>query len=191
MAGVIFALPGCSSEDAAKSPETPTPATVATATSPIVQSAAPPPQIKTPRLGEEAVDDVLSFVVTKATGSDTTAPQEHPDNPFLQTHAQNLYLIVYLRVKNISRIPQTFYASNQKLRTADREFAADQQAAINAGSYRIDINPGNTADAVLAFDCPPDVLTRTNTGFNSKIKFIKLRSTDASPGVYVSLRQPG
>lgn len=59
---------------------------------------------------------------------------------------------VALTVRNISATPQTFTAADQKLvDNAGREYSADLAASLGG---LVDVNPGNSAPAILMFDVP-------------------------------------
>lgn len=84
------------------------------------------------------------------------------DNPFLNQQAQGQYTIVTVTVKNIGDKPQSFFATNQKLKdTAGRTFETDPAAQLAVDSDDVtsswqDINPGNSVNAKLVFDMPAD-----------------------------------
>ena len=143
-----------------------------------------PSQTDWPRVGEQVRDGNFAFVVTKYSASRWAG---HPDNEDLQERAQNVYLMIDLQITNVGNMPQTFYAAHQKVRTPGREFAADQRAAVWARSATIDINPGNTADAALAFDLPPDLMSRGDSGYSSSVHAVELHDSATSRGLVVDL----
>ncbi len=60
-------------------------------------------------------------------------------------------------------------------------------AAVWARSATIDINPGNTANAELAFDLPPDLMSRGDAGYSSSVRAVELHDSASSRGVVVDL----
>ena len=90
---------------------------------------------------------------------------------------------MHLKVSNVGDQPQSFFASNQKLQIGDKQFDANDTAAMWIGSMTVEINPGNSIQAVVSFDVPPGtsndgVLTVHDSIFSGGAK-INLRS---SPG---------
>jgi Domain of unknown function (DUF4352)/Protein of unknown function (DUF2510) len=151
-----------------------TPRPAASATAPAVVTPAAPTPTVLPRIGEEVRDGKFAFVVTSVdsskVGGDTT-------NSFMQETAQGMYVNVHLRVTNIGDRPQTFFAANQKLRAQDQVFAADTMVAVWNGSATVEVNPGNTIDTVVSFDCPPGLL----------VSGVEVHDSMFSGGVVVSL----
>lgn len=141
-----------------------------------------------PRIGDDVHDGALAFVVTSISGSRYAGD---PDNEHLQTRAQGLYLMFDVRVTNTSSSPQIFYAANQTLNLPGRVFAVDSRAAALADSARVPINPGNTATVKLAFDCPPDVVWRDESGYRTSATALVLRDTGQSSGVAVDIQYVG
>jgi hypothetical protein len=66
-----------------------------------------------------------------------------------------------MTVKNTGNQPQSFFSNNQKLfDTAGKEYASDSMAdsasnSESGDSMVIDLNPGFTLTAKVAFDVPP------------------------------------
>lgn len=149
---VLIGATACDNENA-NTHATSNPATTSPpAAAQVTTEAAPATPTSWPRIGDEVHDGALAFVVTSISGSRYAGD---PDNEYLQTRAQGLYLMFDVRVTNTSSSPQIFYAANQTLNLPGRVFAVDSKAATLADSDRVPINPGNTATVQLAFDCPP------------------------------------
>jgi Domain of unknown function (DUF4352) len=92
-------------------------------------------------------DGKFEFVVTSVDTSPTTGG----DNPYLQQQAKGVFVNVHLRVTNIGDKAQTFFADNQKLIVAGKEYSA---TSILDGSLMNEINPGLSTDGVVSFDVP-------------------------------------
>jgi hypothetical protein len=74
----------------------------------------------------------------------------------------------------------SFIASNQKLPIGGNEFSANDSAAMWTQSMNVDINPGNSIQAVVSFDVPANntdsgVLTAHDSAFSGGAK-ISLQS---------------
>jgi len=174
---------GCSSDNTDTTPATLATTTTSSATA--ISTTAPPTPAALPGVGDEVRDGPFAFVVSSVTGSRYAGD---PDNEHLQERAQGLYLITYIRVTNISSVPQVFYATEQTLRVPGRILAVDDRAARLADSARVPINPGNSAEVKLAFDCPPDVLMRGESGYSVLTAVvIMLRGIRESAGAAVDL----
>ena len=102
---------------------------------------------------------------------------------YLSKTAQGQYVLVTVKVANISDKPQTVFDSNQRLYDASgRRFDADAAAGIYANDtsssvFVTPINPGNAITGTLVFDVPKDVTPTT----------IELHDSAYSGGTRVSI----
>lgn len=103
-------------------------------------------------IGQEVRDGKFAFLVTSVDRSKTAGD---PGNQFEVVTAQGEFLNVHLAVSNVGDRPQTFMAANQKLQVGPDEFSANDMAAVWTASANVDINPGNSIQAVVSFDIPP------------------------------------
>lgn len=122
------------------------PAAPGTSTEAAVEPEPPPAGI-----GTEVRDGKFAFVVTSI---DTSAVAGDPSNPFMRVEPQGVFVNVHMAVTNIGNEPQTFFADNQKLFIGEREYSPDTMAAVWTKSTNVEINPGNTIQAVVSFDVP-------------------------------------
>jgi hypothetical protein len=104
-------------------------------------------------IGQEARDGRFAFVVTSIDRSKTAGD---PSNEVETVTAQGEFVNVHLTVRNVGDQSQTFFASNQKLQIGDKQFDANGTAAMWIGSMTVEINPGNSIQAVASFDVPPN-----------------------------------
>jgi hypothetical protein len=109
-------------------------------------------------LTTEVRDGKFAFVVTRFNTSDVAGD---PNNPFMEVKPQGMFVNVYMTVTNIGGRPQTFFASNQKLFAGGREFGPNTMAAVWTGNANVEINPGNSIDAVVSFDVPLGITVDT------------------------------
>jgi len=116
---------------------------------PTAAATAPP----TPGIGQEVRDGKFAFVATSVDQSKTVGD---PSNQFETVTAQGEFLNVHLTVRNIGDQSQSFFAANQKLQIGEDEFSADDAAAMWTQSANVSINPGNSIQAVVSFDVPPN-----------------------------------
>lgn len=98
-------------------------------------------------------DGNLQFVVTKVqTGVSRVGDQ------YLGQKAQGQFVLVSVTVTNVGKSAETFTDSEQKVKdTQGRTFSADSSADIYIQDNQVllqEINPGNSARGVLAFDMP-------------------------------------
>jgi len=107
----------------------------------------------TPGIGREARDGKFAFVVTSIDRSKTAGD---PSNQVETVTAQGEFVNVHLTVSNVGDQSQTFFASNQKLQIGDKQFDVNDTAAMWIGSMTVEINPGNSIQAVASFDVPPN-----------------------------------
>ena len=120
-----------------------------------LQPAAAPTEVVA-AAGSAVRDGKFEFVVTS---TDTSTVGGNPNNQFMQETAQGKYLNVHLRVTNIGNEAQTFFSSNQKLHAGGREYDADSMVGMWNGAENVEVNPGNSIDAVVSFDVPVDLAT--------------------------------
>jgi hypothetical protein len=108
---------------------------------------APPPS----GLNQEARDGKFAFTVTSVDRAATVSGE------FETKTAQGVYVLVSMTITNIGTRPQSFFATNQKLKDSEgREFEAGFGTFTGEFHDGDDINPGNQVTARLAFDLPPD-----------------------------------
>ncbi len=112
-------------------------------------SSAPPPV----EVGQKGIDSTFAFTV-KGSNTDDVVEFDEPD----AVYPQGIFVFVTMQVENIGRSAQTYSADYQRLVDGEgREFSPDMRAMTTrylVKQTRIDINPGNTADAQLVFDVP-------------------------------------
>lgn len=89
---------------------------------------------------------------------------------------------MHLNVSNVGDEAQSFFASNQKLQVGDKQFSANDTAAMWIGSMTREINPGNSFQAVVSFDVAPGA---SNNGV------LTVHDSTSSGGAKISLQQPG
>lgn len=130
-------------------------------------------------IGQEARDGKFAFVVNSIDRSKTAG---NPDNEFETVTAQGEFLNVHMTISNIGDRTQSFFASNQKLSIGGNEFSANDSAAMWTQSMNVDINPGNSIQAVVSFDVPAN---NTDSGV------LALHDSALSGGVKVSLQSAG
>ncbi|MGB3485877.1 MAG: DUF4352 domain-containing protein [Mycobacterium sp.] len=125
-----------------------------------VPAAAPVPAVPVvlPGVGEEVRDGKFAFVIT---GIDRSKIAGDLSNQFMQEEAQGEFINVRMAVTNIGDEAQTFFATNQKLMAAGREYEADSLVAMWTDSSSVEINPGNSIAAVASFDVPPGTVPET------------------------------
>jgi hypothetical protein len=117
------------------------------------RSAPPPVQVvPTGRIGKEVRDGDFAFVVTKVNRSKVAGD---PRSKVMQQTAKGEYLIVHLRVTNIGDRAQSFLASIQKLDSNGHVFRADEMVSVWSNSASVEIKPGRSINALVAFDVPP------------------------------------
>ena len=121
-------------------------------------AAEPAVPVVLPGIGEEARDGKFAFVIT---GVDRSKIAGDLSNQFMQEEAQGEFINVRMTITNVGDEAQTFFASNQKLMAAGREYEADDLAAMWTDSSNVEINPGNSITAVASFDVPPGTVPQT------------------------------
>ena len=132
-----------------------------------------PAAVKT---GRPAEDGKFTFVVTGvSTRTDRIGDEYAGKDP------QGKFVLVKVKVTNHGKEAQTFFGSDQKLLASDKEYSADDEAAVYLPSSRSlyeQINPGNKVKGTVVFDVPEDV----------KPESIELHDSAFSNGVRVSLK---
>lgn len=121
-------------------------------------------------MGQEVVDGKLAFIVTHVGTSPT----------FGHTHAQGVYVIVSMAVRNVGTEPQSFEMAAQRLKdSAGRQYSASFMDPPFLEEVVNNIDPGLQVSIKLAFDVPPDVHPTQ----------IVLHESVSSPGAPVNLKQ--
>lgn len=128
-----------------------------------VPAAAPEPAVPAtpvvlPGIAEEVRDGKFAFVITSV---DRSRIAGDLSNQFMQEEAQGEFINVHMTVTNIGDEAQTFFATNQKLVAAGREYEADGVVAMWTDSSSVEINPGNSITAIASFDVPPGTVAQT------------------------------
>jgi hypothetical protein len=141
-----------------------------------VTTNAPPPLAG---IGQEVRDGKFAFVVTSVDQSKTAGD---PSNEFETVTAQGEFANVHLSVSNVGDQAQSFFASNQKLQIGGKQFSANDSAAMWSGSMNVEINPGNSIQAVASFDVPKG----TSDG-----GVLTVHDSIFSGGAKISLQQAG
>ncbi|MDT5143028.1 MAG: hypothetical protein QOI79_2382 [Mycobacterium sp.] len=148
----------------------------AIAAAPPATNTAPPPLAG---IGQEVRDGKFAFVATSVDQSKTAGD---PSNRVETVTAQGEFVNVHLNVSNVGDQAQSFFASNQKLQIGDKQFSANDTAAMWIGSMTIEINPGNSIQALVSFDVAPGT---SNDGV------LTVHDSIFSGGAKISLQQPG
>lgn len=124
----------------------------------------------TPGIGQEVIDGSFAFIVTKV---DTSPTFDH-------THAQGVYLVVSIAVRNVGKEPQFFVSGAQKLKdSTGRTYSARFMDPPRIGDIGDSIDPGLQVNVQLAFDVP-----------DAKPTEIVLHDSSSSPGAVVHLKPP-
>ena len=105
-----------------------------------------------------------------------------PSNQVETVTARGEFVNVHLNVSNVGDQAQNFFASNQKLQIGDKQFSANDTAAMWIGSMTVKIKPGNSIQAVVSFDVAPGT---SNDGV------LTVHDAIFSGGAKISLQQPG
>ncbi|BBX44378.1 hypothetical protein GCM10009641_83680 [Mycobacterium cookii] len=130
------------------------------------------------RLGQQAVDGNVTFVVTSVDRSKTVT---NPSFPFMQTTAKGTFVTARLTITNNGKRPEIFIASDQKLRIDSGVYEVDPAAALWTMTFETVVSPGVTTMAALSFDVPTD----TPPG-----GILELHGSSNSPGASVELLPP-
>lgn len=148
----------------------------AIAAAPPATTTAPPPLAG---IGQEVRDGKFAFVATSVDQSKTAGD---PSNQVETVTAQGEFVNVHLKVSNVGDQAQSFFASNQKLQIGDKQFSANDTAAMWIGSMTVEINPGNSIQAVVSFDVAPGT---------SKDGVLTVHDSIFSAGAKISLQRAG
>lgn len=145
--------PAAGPSPASASPGASSSASSATSSASASSSTASKKDGKRTGLNTPVKDGNLQFVVTKVrTGVPRVGDQ------YLGQQAQGQYVLVSVTVTNVGKSAETFADSEQKVKDAQgRTFSADSTADIYIQDNQVllqEINPGNSARGVLAFDMP-------------------------------------
>jgi hypothetical protein len=92
------------------------------------------------------------------------------------------FINVHLTVSKVEDRTQSFFASNQKLSIGGNEFSANDSAAMWAPSANVDINPGNSIQAVVSLDVPAN---------NADNGILRVHDSAFSGGAKISLQHAG
>ena len=123
-----------------------------------------------PGIGREVIDGEFAFVVTHVETSPT----------FDNTHAQGVYLIVLMAVRNLGTEPQFLVWGAQKLKDGSgRKYSARFMDPPRIGDVGDSIDPGLQVSVRLAFDVP-----------EARSAQIVLHDSPSSEGVVVKLNRP-
>jgi Domain of unknown function (DUF4352) len=153
-----------------------------TSTSSSIAAAPPATNTAPPRpagIGQEVRDGKFAFVATSVDRSKTAGD---PSNQVETVTAQGEFVNVHLNVSNVGHQAQNFFASNQKLQIGDKQFSANDTAAMWIGSMTREVKPGNSVQAVVSFDVAPGT---SNDGV------LTVHDSTFSGGAKISLQQPG
>lgn len=132
---------------------------------------------KSPGIGQSVRDGKFEFTVTKLTCGVPAVGGEYG------AKADGQFCLVSMKVENIGDKAQLLDASSQYgYDAADRKLSADSAAGIYAnqdggGAFLNEINPGNSASAVIVFDIPK----------TAKLMRLELHDSPFSGGVKVAL----
>lgn len=126
---------------------------------------------QTASMGMPARDGKFEFTVTSLKRAQTAGG---PTNPYSQAKAQGEFIIVGLTVRNIGDQAQTYFANNQKLVAAGKQYSASSEAAIYMpNSNMAEINPGLQVQPSVAFDVPvgtvPDDVDLHDSAFSGGV----------------------
>jgi hypothetical protein len=149
--------------------------TSAIAAAPTATNTAPPPMAG---IGQEVRDGNLAFVATSVDQSKTAG---EPSNRVETVIAQGEFVNVHLNVSNVGDQAESFFASHQKLQIGDKQFSANDTAAMWIGSMTVKIKPGNSIQAVVSFDVAPGT---SNDGL------LTVHDSIFSGGAKISLHSP-
>jgi Domain of unknown function (DUF4352)/Protein of unknown function (DUF2510) len=173
---VIGKIGSHSNNSSSTSTSSSTAASAAIAAAPPATTNAPPPLAG---IGQEVRDGKFAFVATSVDQSKTAGD---PSNEFETVTAQGEFVNVHLNVSNVGDQAQSFFASNQKLQIGDKQFSANDSAAMWTQSMNVEINPGNSIQAVVSFDVPPGT---SNDGV------LTVHDSVFSGGTKIGLQQAG
>lgn len=129
-------------------------------------------------IGQEVRDGKFGFVVTSV---DVSKTARDPSIQFEIVPKQGEFVNVHLTVRNVGDRPQRFFAYNQTLQIGANQFSSNNEATMWMQAMTVEINPGNSIQAVVSFDVPPG---SSNDGV------LTVRAAPSSGGARISLRQP-
>jgi len=129
-------------------------------------------------MGHEVIDGHFAFIVTQVNTSPT----------FDHTHAQGVYEVVSMAVRNLGSEAQFFEWAAQKLKDgARREYSASLMVPHLLGDVVNSIEPGQQVSLKLAFDVPPGtkptqiVLHDSLSSHGVPVNLTKSQSSSSSP----------
>jgi hypothetical protein len=143
---------------------------------PSATTGAPPPLAG---IGHEVRDGNFGFVVTSVDVSKTAGD---PSSQFEIAPAQGEFVNVHLTVSNFGDRSQSFFASNQTLQIGANQFSSNNAATMWTQAMKVEINPGNSIQAVVSFDVPPG---SSNDGV------LTVHGSPFSGGAKIRLHLPG
>ncbi len=121
---------------------------------PFSTSESPSQPPKTVSAGQEVRVGGVSFKVTSVHHQSSVG---EPGDMFNHQTAQGVFEIVYYTVNNVGNAPESVDSMSQKLFIDNREYSSDMMASENVSRQVRDsafLNPGFSADLVVAFDVP-------------------------------------
>ncbi len=130
------------------------------------------------KIGPQAADGQLVFVVTSSDRSKTAC---NPINPYVQATARGIFVNVHVIVTNTGAQPLVFFPADQKFRVNGIVVNADAAAALWTLTAAVGVSPGASVPVTLSFDVPVDT-PRGGT--------LELHESAMSPGVDVALPPP-
>jgi Domain of unknown function (DUF4352) len=137
-------------------------------------SAAPP----LAGIGQKVRDGNFGFVVTSVDVSKTASD---PSIQFEIVPKQGEFINVHLTVSNVGDRPQSFFAYNQTLQIGANQFSSNNEATMWKQAMKVEINPGNSIQALVSFDVPPGT---------SNDSVLTVHGSLFSGGARISLRRP-
>jgi hypothetical protein len=116
------------------------------------------------------------------TSVDVSKTARDPSIQFEIVPKQGEFVNVHLTVRNVGDRPQRFFAYNQTLQIGANQFSSNNEATMWTQAMTIEINPGNSIQAVVSFDVPPGT---------SNDEVLTVHASPSSGGARINLRQPG
>jgi hypothetical protein len=130
-------------------------------------------------IGQEVRDGNFKFVVTAV---DVSKNASDPSIKFEIVPKQGEFVNVHLTVSNVGDRPQSFFAYHQTLQVGAKQFSSNNEATMWKQGMTVQVNPGNSVQAVVSFDVPPGTSTDG---------VLTVHGSLASGGAKIRLRQPG
>jgi Domain of unknown function (DUF4352)/Protein of unknown function (DUF2510) len=130
------------------------------------------------KIGQQAVDGQLVFVVTSFDRSKTAG---NPINPYVQVTATGIFVNAHVTITNTGTQPVVFFAADQKFTLNSVAFSVDAAAALWTLTAAVAVSPGANVPVTLSFDVPTD----TPPGGR-----LELHESSMSRGVDVALLPP-